>query len=76
MSKKYKNVCTILNHIEPFRILASTISGCISISTFASLIDIPIGIMSSAVGLKICTITVGIKKYNSIIRKKKKSMIR
>ena len=76
MSKKYKNVCTILNHIESFRILASTISGCISISTFASLIDIPIGIMSSAVGLKICTITAGIKKYNSIIRKKKKSMIR
>ena len=76
MSKKYKNVCTILNHIEPFHILASTISGCISISTFASLIDIPIGIMSSAVGLKICTITAGIKKYNSIIRKKKKSMIR
>ena len=30
----------------------------------------------TAIGLKICTITVGFKKYKSIIKKKKKSMIK
>ena len=52
MSRKHKKVCTTLNYIEHFLILASTITGCISISTFASLLGIPIGIMSSAIGLK------------------------
>ena len=45
---------------------------CVSISTFAPLIGIPIGILSSAIGLKICAITAGIKKCKSIIKKKKK----
>ena len=72
MSKKHKKVCTTLNYIEHFLILASTITGCISISAFASLIGILIGITSSAIGLKICAITAGIKKYKSIIKKKKK----
>ena len=72
MSKKHKKVCTTLNYIEHFLILASTITGCISISAFASLIGIPIGITSSAIGLKICAITARIKKYKSMIIKKKK----
>ena len=67
MSKKHKKVCTTLNYIEHFLILASTVTGCISISAFASLVGIPIGIMSSAIRLKICAITAGIKKYKSII---------
>ena len=58
--------------MEQFLILASTITGCISISAFASLIGILIGIISTAIGLKIFAITVGIKKYKSIIKKKKK----
>ena len=72
ISKKHKKVCTTLKNIEHFLILASTITGCVSISAFASLIGIPIGITSSAIGLKICAITAGIKKYKSIIKKKKK----
>ena len=52
--------------------IISTITGCVSISAFASLVGIPIGITSSSIGLKICAITVGIKKYKSIIKKKKK----
>ena len=48
------------------------LSGCISISDFASLLGIPIWITSSAIGLKICTIAAGIKKYKSIISKNKK----
>ena len=59
-----------MNYIEHFLILASTITGCISISAFASLLCIPIGITSSAIGLKICAIPAGIKK--SIIKKNKK----
>ena len=58
--------------IEHFLILASTIIGCISISAFASLFGITVGITSSAIGLKICAITAGIKNYKSIIKKKKK----
>ena len=42
--------------------LALVVTGCISISAFASLLGIPIGITSSAIGLKICAIAAGIKK--------------
>ena len=62
MSRKQKNVCITLNYSEHFPILASTITGCTSISAFASLLGISIGITSSAIGLKICVITAGIKK--------------
>ena len=53
MSKKHKKVCTTLNYIEHFFILASTITGCISISASASLFGIPIGTTSIAIELKI-----------------------
>ena len=72
MSKKHQDVCTTLNYIEQFLVLASTITGCISISASAYLIGIPIGMTSSAVGFKICALTAGIKKCKSIIKKKKK----
>ena len=42
-------------------------------SVLASLIGIPIGAASFAIGLKIFAIAVGIKKYKSIIKKKKKN---
>ena len=64
MSRKHKKVCTTLNYIEHFVILASTITGCISISAFASLIGIPIGITSFVTGLKICAITTEIKSIS------------
>ena len=72
MSRKHKKVCTTLNYIEHFLILASAITGFISISVFASLIGIPIEIASSAIRLKICAIAAGIKKYKSIIKEKEK----
>ena len=53
-------------------ILGSTITGCVSISAFTSLVAVPVGITISAVGLKICLITAGTKKYKSIIKKKKR----
>ena len=71
MGKKHKNVCTTLNYIERFPTLASTITGCISMSAFTSLLGILTGITSSVIGLKICSIAAGIKKYTSITKKKK-----
>ena len=62
ISKKHKKVCTTVNYIQHFLILGCTVTGCVSISAFASLVGIPIGITSSAIGLKICAITAAIKK--------------
>ena len=53
-------------------ILTSTVTACISISAFTFLLDIPVGIMSSAIGLTICAIAAGIKKWKSIINRKRK----
>ena len=53
-------------------VLALAITGCVSISAFAPLVCTRIGIMSFGVGLNICAITSGIKKYESIIKEKKK----
>ena len=69
MSKKDKKFSRILNYIGHLLIVTSTIIGCVSISAFTSLISIPIGITSSAIRLKICVITAGIKKCKSIIKK-------
>ena len=71
MSKKHKKVCLTLNFIDHLLILASVVTGYVSISAFDSLVGIPIGITSSEVGIKICAITAGIKKDKSIIKKKK-----
>ena len=59
-------------YIEHILILASTITGCISISAFAFLIGIPIGVTRSGIWLKIYAITAGIKGYKSMTKKKKK----
>ena len=56
--------------------LISLVSGGISISAFASLFGIPIGLAGYAVGSKICVITAGIKKQKSIIKIKRKGMIK
>ena len=61
ISKKHKKVCRVLNYIEHLLNLISTVTGCVSISAFTSLVGILIGIMSSAIGLKLCVITAGIK---------------
>ena len=72
MSKNHKKVCKLLNYIDDSLTVIFTINGCVFVSAFASLVGIPIGITSSAIGLKICVITAGIKKYKSLIKSKKK----
>ena len=76
MSEKNKKTFKCLNYVEKLLILVSTVTGCISISAFVSLVCVPANITSSAVGVKICAITAGIKKYKSIIKKLKKNMIK
>ena len=72
MSKRPKKVCITLNYIEHFLILASAVTGCISISAFVSLAVLPKVNSSHPVGLKICEIATGIKNFKSIVTKKKK----
>ena len=64
MSRKHKKVCGVLTYIEHLLILVSTVTACASISAFASLVGIHVGITNSAVGLKICVITPGIKSIS------------
>ena len=72
MSEKYKKTCKYLNYVEHLLILVSTVTGCVSISVLASLVAIHVGITSSDIGIKICEIIAGIKKYKPIIKKEKK----
>ena len=71
MSNKDKKVYTTLNYCKHILILVFAVTVCISISAFASLVDISKGIMSSTIGLNICAIIGRIKIYKSIIKKKK-----
>ena len=71
ISAKHKMVCKILNYIEPLLVLVSAAVNCVPISTFASLVGIPVGIASFSAGIKCFAKTAVIKKYNSIINKEK-----
>ena len=64
-----------MNYIDHLLIVISTITGYASIYAFAFLVDIPIGITSSAIRLKVYAITPEIEKYKSIIKKKKKQKV-
>ena len=44
MSMKHKKVCRVLNYIDHSLIVISTITGCVSVSAFATLVGIPIEI--------------------------------
>ena len=72
MSKKHKKKIRSLNYFEHFLLFVSAVIGCFSISAFASLVDVPVGIANSAVGL---TIRAGIRKYKSIIKVKRKKLM-
>ena len=54
--KSSKKFAHLLNCLECFLILGSTITGCVSISVFSSLFGTPVGITGFAIGLKICAI--------------------
>ena len=75
MNEKCKKTCKYLNYVEHLLILASTVTGCVSVFAFASLVCVPVSITSSAGGLNICAITAGIKKYKAIIKKKNDKVV-
>ena len=59
MIKKYKKVCRDLNYIYYYLLIpTSTITGCIPVSYIASLVGIPLRIISSATAFNIFAITV------------------
>ena len=53
MSQKYKKTFKYLNYVEHWLILASTVTGCVSIPAFGLLVCLPAGITSFAEGTKI-----------------------
>ena len=69
MSKKHKKIRKTLYYVEHILILTPVFTGYVSISAFASLVATPLGIISSAIGIKIYATTPGNKKYT---KKKKK----
>ena len=73
MSKKHKKVCRVLSYIEHSLIIISSVTGYVSISAFANVVGISIGIAIPAIGVKICVITAGIKRYKWINKKKCRS---
>ena len=52
------------------------VTGSFSMSAFASLIGIPVVITSSGTRIKIWTINAVIKNYKSIIKERKRNMIK
>ena len=74
MSKKLKMICGVSNYIEDSLTAISAITGCVSVSAFASFFGIPIGITSSAIGLKVFVMSVGIKKQVDKEKKRKRIM--
>ena len=56
-TKEIKTTCkktyNYLNYVERLLILVSTVTGCVSISAFSSLVYVPVAFTSSAVGKKI-----------------------
>ena len=73
LSINKKKVSKTLDYTEHFLTLDFAVTVCISTSAFASLTDISKEIMSPTLGLNICTLIARIKKYKSIINKKKKN---
>ena len=71
-SNKNKNICTTVNYIEHFLTLIFAVTVCISISAFASLVNISKGTMNSTTELNICEMFARVKRYKSIIKTKKK----
>ena len=63
-SEKYKKTCKCWSYVEQLLILASIITCCVSVFTFAPLVCIPVGITSSVVEIKTCATTAGIKKLS------------
>ena len=70
-SEKHNKICTTLNYIEHFLILASLVTERISISAFDFLVGISIGSLKNL--WNNCS---NFKKYKSIIKEKRRTLIK
>ena len=52
-----------LNFVQHLSILASSVTGCVLIAAFSSLVCVSVGIMSLAVVINICAIISETKRY-------------
>ena len=68
MSEKRKKVYRVINYFEHCLIFVSALSSCVSVSELVLLAGVPVGIASSTVRLKICALTIEVKKL--IVKKK------
>ena len=64
-----------LNYFEHFLIFNSAVTGCVSISASGSSVGVPVGITSSAVGLKFAQLLQDLKNISLSSRKREKSLI-
>ena len=71
--KKYKKTSKYFNYVEKLLILASAVTGCVSIFAYSLLIYVPVGITSSAVGISICAVTAESKRYYNYKEKEAKT---
>ena len=61
-AKSIKKCSVSLISLSIFWFFFPTISGCVSISAFGSLVGVSVSISSFALGIKICALIAGIKK--------------
>ena len=74
MSREHKKILYNSKLHKTFFISVSAITGCLSIYAFAFLFAVIVGSMSSAIELKTCVVAAFIKKYKSVLRKRKRNM--
>ena len=72
MNQKHKKACRSLNYFEHFLIFISAVSCYVSVSEFVSLVGVSVGLASSLVVVRTCAVPAGIKRYKSVIKKKRK----
>ena len=72
LTEEIKKIELISKKQKRLLILVSMVTRCISVSDFASLVSIPVCSASSAVRFNFFAITARIKKYKSILRKRRR----
>ena len=70
ISKKQKQICKILRYTKHLFNLASTGTEYVLVADFASLVDIPVNIPNFVTTMNVLVLTVWIKMYKSIVKKK------
>ena len=76
MNKKLSKYIAAFDYIDKILIALSVAAGTISVSSFATIIEAPVGIASVSFTLVFSLTTVIIKKLLKITRKKKKKKIK